>query len=63
MSDTPTPTRTVTLPEGDWQTLLAALYELPMKFSAPVAARLQAALAEPNPPERSISRLREAKNE
>lgn len=58
MSDN-TPTRTVTLPEADWQTILAGLYELPMKHAAPTAARLQAAL---NEPERSIPRLRKAQN-
>lgn len=37
---------TVTLPAGDWNVMLAGLYELPMKVAAPAAARLQAALAD-----------------
>lgn len=36
--------QTITLPLNDWQTVLAALYELPAKFSVPVITRLQAEL-------------------
>lgn len=38
--------KSVTLPDSDWQILMMGLYELPMKLSAPVAARLQQALTE-----------------
>lgn len=46
----PDETITITLPASDWPTLLAGLYELPMKHSAPVANRLQQALAEAQKP-------------
>jgi len=46
----PDETITVTLPASDWPTILAGLYELPMKHSAPVANRLQMALAEVQKP-------------
>jgi hypothetical protein len=42
--------QTVTLPAQDWPVLLAGLYELPMKHAAPVANRLQLALAEAQKP-------------
>lgn len=48
----PDDTLTVTLPVNDWEVLKAALYELPMKFAAPVANRLQMALAEAQQPPR-----------
>jgi hypothetical protein len=40
----PTQSQTITLPAQDWQTVLAALYELPAKYSVPVITRLQAEL-------------------
>jgi hypothetical protein len=43
-------TYTITLPVQDWQTMLAGLYELPMKLSAATANRLQIALAEAQRP-------------
>ena len=55
------PHLTITLPTGDWNMLLSGLYELPMKFSAPVAARLQAALAEAQRP-LEVPRLRPVDN-
>ena len=43
---------TITLNEGDWSVILSALYEapVPMKIMAPVANRLQSALAEAQKP-------------
>ena len=45
-------TLTVTLPLTDWSVLLSALYEapVPMKVSAPVANRLQQAMADAQKP-------------
>jgi hypothetical protein len=41
---------TITLLEGDWSVILTGLYELPMKFAGPVAARLQTQLADAQKP-------------
>jgi hypothetical protein len=60
MADDP-PRTTITLPTADWPTIMAGLYELPMKFAAPVAARLQEALAEAQKP-LDVTRLREGKS-
>lgn len=41
---------TVTLAPGDWQIILAGLYELPMKHAAATANRLQIAMADAQKP-------------
>jgi hypothetical protein len=46
------PQLTVSLPPNDWNVILSALFELPMKFAAPVHSRLQAALVEAQRPPR-----------
>ena len=54
---------TITLNEGDWGIILAGLYELPMKHSGPVAARLQTALAEAQKPlEETVTPIRGSKS-
>lgn len=50
------PALTVSLSAADWQVIMRGLYELPMKESAPVANRLQLALAAAQKP---LSHLRE----
>jgi hypothetical protein len=40
----------VTLADSDWSVIVTGLYELPMKYSGPVAARLQTQLADAQKP-------------
>lgn len=41
------PDHTVTLPEGDWQVVRAALYELPIKIGLSTLQRFEIAVAQP----------------
>lgn len=51
LTNDPQQSHCVTLPDPDWQLILAGLYELPGKICVPVISRLQAELARMPEPE------------